>query len=146
MAFKFSLNTVLRYRAELEKREERALEQCRETLFMLESKLTEVKQSRRKSIEMSQSLLERGILGDDLHHASEQQRQLEKLELDCQGKVSQALLNYKNQMDLFLAARQKREILDELKATQKDTYIAEQDRRDQHTVDEIFTARFKRDV
>jgi flagellar export protein FliJ len=146
MAFKFSLNTVLKYRKELEKREERALEQCRETLSVLESKLAEIKESRSRLLEMRQSFLQSGTLGDDLHHAEEQQRQLEMLELDYQEKVSGALLNYKNQMDIFLAARQKREILDELKTTQKDTYVAEQDRRDQHTVDEIFIARFKQDA
>jgi flagellar export protein FliJ len=145
MAFKFSLNTILKYREELEKREERALEQCRETLASLETKLAEIKEHRYRSIVERELLLERGILGDDLHHAMERQQQLEKLEDDFQKQVSNALLDYETQMKLFLAARQKREILDELKNTQRDFYTAQQNRRDQHTVDEIFMARFNRD-
>lgn len=145
MAFRFSLYTVLKYREELEKREERALEQCRENLALLETKLAEIREHRYRSIIDRESLLERGVLGDDLHHAMEQQQQLEKLEDDYRKKVSNALLDYEKQMELFLAARQKREILDSLKSTQSDFYNAQQDRRDQHTVDEIFIARFNRD-
>jgi flagellar export protein FliJ len=146
MAFRFSLKTVLKYREELEKREEQALERRRELLASLQTKLAEVKQARCRSLAELESLLEHGILGDDLHHVTAQQRQLERLELDYQGQVADALSDFDEQMKLFLAARQKREILDELKSAQQNCYTVQQDRRDQNMVDETFIARFKRDT
>ncbi len=146
MPFRFPLNTVLKYRAELEKREERALEQCRELLTLAETKLAEIKAQRSQALAECQRLLEVGILGDDLHYAREQQQHLQELEAQAEKRVAEAKINYDAEMKVFLVARQKREILDELKQSQKDAYTAQQDRRDQHTVDEIFGARPKRDT
>jgi flagellar export protein FliJ len=144
MGFKFSLATVLRYREELEKREERTLEIRRETLARLEARLAEAKEHQRRLIAECESLLQRGAFGDDLHHATEQQEQWKRAEADLRKQISAALAEYEQQMKTFLAARQKREILDELKSTKKDLYNARQERREQQTVDEIFIARLNR--
>jgi flagellar FliJ protein len=144
MAFKFPLAAVLKYREDLEKREERILEQRREALACLDNKLAEVKDYRRQLIAQRESLLNRGVLGDDLHHATEQQQQLQRSEEEIRKQVATALLNYDQQMKVFLAARQKREILDELKDAQTSSYREKQDRREQQNIDEIFIARLNR--
>jgi flagellar FliJ protein len=144
MAFKFPLAAVLKYRENLEKREERILEQRREALARLESKLTEIKEYRVQLLQQCESLLKRGALGDDLRCATEQQQQLQRSEEELRKQAAAALVEYEKQMTLFLAARQKREILDELKSTQASSYRERQDRREQQSIDEIFIARLKR--
>lgn len=146
MAFKFSLAAVLKYREALEKREERILEERRDKLARLETKLAEVKAHLRQLIVDRELLLGRGLLGDDLHHVAEQKQQLERLEKDIEKQVSSAVLDCDKQMEIFLAARQKWEILDELKCTQISLYSHKQERQEQQNVDEIFIARFKRDT
>jgi flagellar FliJ protein len=146
MAFKFSLAAVLKYREELEKREERILEECRDKLARLETKLTEVKAQLRQLDVERESLLRRGLLGDDLHYVAEQKQQFEGVEKDMEKQVSSAVLDYDKQMEVFLAARQKWKILDELKSKQKSVYSHKQERQEQQNVDEIFIARFKRDT
>jgi flagellar export protein FliJ len=146
MAFRFSLAAVLKYREELEKREERTLEQRREALAHLKARLEKVKESQLRLISEREALLGRGVLGDDLHHTTDQRQQIARLEEYLLSQISASMLDYKKQMKVFLAARQKWEILDELKNTQEDSYSQEQDRRDQQNVDEIFIARFSRDT
>jgi flagellar FliJ protein len=146
MAFKFPLAAVLKYREELEKREERILEQRRETLVCAQTQLAEAREYRRRLLVEREVLLGRSVLGDDLHHIAEQQQQLEELEEDLQGHVAAALLDCDKQMKLFLVARQKREILNELKTNQKDFHDKQQERREQQVIDEIFSARLNRDI
>jgi flagellar FliJ protein len=145
MPFRFSLAAVLKYREELEKREERILEQRREVLARLEAQLAELKEQRLRWVAERTSLLERGILGDDLHYATEQIQRLDELEKEICRQAAAAMLDYEAQMKVFLVTRQKREILDELKSTQKDSYNALQDRREQQQIDEIFIARMNRE-
>jgi flagellar FliJ protein len=146
MAFKFPLAAVLKYREELEKREERILEQRREALTRTQAKLAEAKEHRRQLVVERETLLGRSVLGDDLHYIAEQQQQTVKLEDDLQKHVAAALLDYEKQMKIFLVSRQKREILNKLKTNQKDSYNERQERREQQTIDEIFSARLNRNA
>lgn len=146
MAFRFSLAAVLKYREELEKREERALEQRREALARLESQLAKTQEYRLQIVAERNALLERGTLGDDLIFATEQEQQMKRLEEDLRKQISAAMLEYEEQMKIFLAARQKREVLEELRDARKESYEVQQARREQQEIDEIFIARFKRDT
>ena len=146
MAFKFPLAAVLKYREELEKREEQILEQRLETLACVRAKLAEIKQYRQRLLSEREALLGCSVLGDDLHYVAEQQRQISKLEEHLEGQAAAALLDYENQMKVFVAARQKREILNELKTNQHASYKEQQEHREQQAIDEIFGARLKRDA
>lgn len=146
MAFKFSLATVLKYRAEIEKREERTLEVRREAVSHLESKLAAAREGRSRILLDRDASLNRGVLGDDLRHLGEQQRQLERLELQLRSELKTALVELDKQMKAFLAARQQREILSELKLSQNAKYEEQRERREQATIDEIFNARMHRDT
>jgi flagellar export protein FliJ len=146
MAFRFSLKTVLKYREEIEKREERTLEVLRETLARLETQLAEVKEHQCRLIVERESLLKASAFGDDLHYATQHQQQWKRVEEDLRRQVSGALLDYEKQMKVFLASRQKREILDELKNTQQDSYNERLNRQEQQKVDEIYIARLNRDT
>jgi flagellar export protein FliJ len=145
MAFRFSLAAVLKYREELEKREERVLEQRREAIARLEAQLASTQEQRLLIVAERNALLERGTLGDDLLFATEQEQQMKALEETLQKQISEAMREYQEQMKIFLAARQKREVLEELRNTRKETYETEQARREQQTIDEIFGAQFNRD-
>jgi flagellar FliJ protein len=146
MAFKFPLAAVLKYREEIEKREERALECRREIVVGLEARLAEVRSDRSRTLLDREVSLKRGALGDDLHYLIEQQQYLEKLEQQLRREVAAALVEFDKQMKVFMAARQKREILDELKIAQKDKYEEKQERREQMLIDEMFSARLHRDT
>jgi len=144
MAFRFPLAAVLKYREDLEKREERELEKRREALARLKTALTNTTNSRFQLILERASLLKQGLLGDDLHFAAEQLRQIERLEEDLRTQVGTAAAHYEEQMKVFLEARKKRTILDELKSAQASSYKVNQERREQQQIDEMFSARLNR--
>jgi flagellar FliJ protein len=143
MAFKFPLAVVLKYRQEIEQREERALLKCREAVAMLQTQLAELKAQRERLRVRQEETLAAGVLGDDLHYAAEQERSLDQIEEQLQRELSAAVADFDNQMKVFLAARQKREILDALKKSQHKKYVEEEDRREQSRVDELFNARLR---
>lgn len=145
MPFRFSLATVLKYREEIEKREERTLEQRKETLSNLEHKLTEVIGRRDAIAGQRYSLLERGSLGDDLHHVERTVQQLDNLKTEIQRMILVAQQSYDAQLTIFRDAHQKREILFNLKMEKKQTYMSNQERREQQKIDEMFVARLDRE-
>ena len=146
MAFRFSLAAVLKYREELEKREEQILEMARETLARLENQLAEVREQQCGLVVERESLLKRGAFGDDLHHTARKQQEWKRLEDELGKQLSVARLAYEKQMKLFLAVRQKREVLDELKKNQHESYREKQDRLEQQRIDEIFGSRLNRET
>jgi flagellar FliJ protein len=146
MAFKFSLATVLRYREELEKREERTLEQRREEVAVLEARLAEIRRLRDAILQHREAAMKRGTLGSDLHYTAQKKRDLDRMEQETREQLKLALSEFDKQMKAFLAARQKREILSELKSTQKDVYEEKQEKREQALVDELFGSRMQRDT
>lgn len=145
MAFRFPLETVLRYRKELEKREERILEQRREALALLQVELENLNRSRVEVTAARAVLLRKGLLGDDLHHHEFQLQQMDNLRADLAERIASAQAAYQEQMSSFLVARQKREILEELRNSQKNSYFEQQNRREQQKIDEIFSLRFSRE-
>jgi flagellar biosynthesis chaperone FliJ len=146
MAFRFSLAAVLKYREELEKREELALELRREVVARLKANLAEAEGKRLRLQAERELLLERGALGDDLIYATEQEERVKIIQEELRRNISAAMLDYQNQMKVFLAARQKREILNELRNAKKESYCVQQERREQQNTDEIFIARLNRDI
>jgi flagellar FliJ protein len=146
MGFRFSLAAVLKYREQCEQREEQKLELLRDTLARLKTQLAAAGENLLRLQGERDLLLERGMLGDDLNYATEQALQMKSLEEELRKQMSTARVDYENQLQAFLAARQKREILDELKETKKETYRAQHERWEQQSIDEIFNARRHRDT
>ena len=146
MGFRFPLAAVLKYREQCEQREEQKLELLRDMLMRLKTQLAAAGENSLRLQGERDLLLERGMLGDDLNCATEQGLQMKRLEEELRKQMSAARMDYENQLQIFLAARQKREILDELKESKKESYRAQQERREQQSIDEIFTARRHRDT
>ena len=145
MSFRFPLAAVLRYREELESREERVLEQHREQLALLQAELARLKQNRTQLVDERSELLRLGLLGNDLHHLEFQQQLLDASEEDLRQKIAAAQAAYNQQMSIFLTARQKREILVELRDSRKAAYLEQLNRREQQKIDEMFSARRSRE-
>ena len=145
MPFRFPLAAVLRLREELEKREERTLEQRRETLSILRQQLAEASQCRAGYADQRYELLLRGAFGDDLHYAITQEKSLLRLEEQLRQAIVEADRLYQEQLQVYLHARQKRKLLDELRQTRHHAYQEEMNRQQQRRIDEIVIARYKMD-
>ena len=145
MPYRFPLEVVLQYRAELEQREERALGAHRERVNQLRTQLAHLKMLREQARQKHEEALLAGVLGSDLHYAEMQSRSLAQAEAALRKELSSAITSLDKQMKVYLAARQKREILAELKKTSKQRYQVEADRKAQSAVDELFSARFQRE-
>jgi len=144
MSFRFPLATVLRYREELEKREQRLLEQRREALALLQKELERLRQARRQLIAERTASLQSGLLGDDLHYGEFYQQLSERYEEEIQQKITVAHAEYSYQMNVFLTARQKREILEKVRDARKTYYVEQQTRREQQNIDEMFSSRISK--
>lgn len=145
MAFRFPLAVVLKYRAELEQREERALGKCRETVNVLRLRLQEARAGREHLRIQQEEWLKSGVLGSDIHYVETQLNWLEALEAQLERELAVAVAEFDEQMKLYLAARQKREILEELRKNQLKQYTMESERKEQARIDELFNTRFQRE-
>ncbi len=143
MPFKFSLATLLKYREEIERQEERLLEQRRHQLVQLQARLDAAVANRDKVDEEICQQLEKGLLGHDLHCANTLQQQLLLFEEQLRAQLAAARGQYEEQMRKFQHVRMQREKLSELRSQHSEVYERQQERMEQQQIDELFLARKK---
>ena len=141
MPFQFTLPALLRLRESFEKMELQRLQAIAAQLMKIRAEIelidAETDTARRDIVEQSLS----GISGAELHVAlaSEEVRHLRRLMLVT--KQAEAQEAHKAQMLRYKEARQRREILSNLRERQLSAYEREQARREQQRIDELFLIR-----
>ena len=141
MAFHFQLATLLRLRESLERQELQRLQnlvaEITQTRAEIESIDFQVESSRREVVEQAST----GISGAELHAVA--LGEFARLELRARliAKLEELEQQRKEQQSRYNHARQRREILSNLRERQFSAYQREQARREQQQTDELFLIR-----
>lgn len=144
MAFRFALAAVLKYRESLEQREYLALERIQQQIAQMERRLHKCEERQSAAAKRRETELGRGIPSIHLQAAYDEELALQKQREALQGKLQELRLTRQQCLKAYEQARQKREVLDDLRLRQLNAYRHEQAKRQQKMLDDIFLSRRKR--
>jgi flagellar export protein FliJ len=144
MAFRFSLSAVLKYRKNLEQREYLALGRVQQEIAQVETQLSRCEDWLAEITSLRTAETVRGIASVHLQDAYQRERGLEIQRDELQARLEELKIKRLQCLKAYELARQKREILEELRTQQLDAYVSDQSRREQRQVDDMFLSRMKR--
>ena len=144
MAFRFALAAVLKYRESLEQREYLALERIQQEIAQMERRLRKCEERQSVAAKRRETELGRGIPSIHLQAAYDEELALQKQREALQGKLQELRLTHQQCLKAYELARQKREVLDDLRMRQLNVYRHEQATRQQKMLDDVFLSRRKR--
>jgi flagellar export protein FliJ len=138
MKFRFPLETVLRFRKSLEKREWLALQAIAQRLQRTREETSRLEAERKTGRALVQDEMRKGLAGSALHFvcacdavsARELQHKLNELVTFQQ--------EYNKQQQVFLNARQQREVIEQLRHQEYQRFLRESARREQAEADEMY--------
>jgi len=141
MPFRFSLSSLLRLRESLEKNELQRLQtvvaQLAQVRAEMDSLDAQIEVSRRQVLEQASV----GISGAELHIAALGESARLERRAELFAKCNELERARHEQQARYNEARQRREILSNLRERQLSAYLHEQARREQQQVDELFLIR-----
>lgn len=141
MAFHFPLSTILRLRESLEKQELQRLQKLVRDLAQIRGEIESIDQgieaARREVVEQAST----GISGAELHAAALSEFALLQMRSNLIAKRDELERARKDQQARYNQARQRREILSNLRDRQLAAYQHEQNRKEQQLTDELFLMR-----
>ncbi|MGH9499995.1 MAG: flagellar FliJ family protein [Terriglobales bacterium] len=144
MAFRFSLAAVLKYRKNLEQREYLALGRVHQEIAQVELELEQCREWLSDAAHRRDAAAARGIASVHLQEAYEREHHMEKQLEGLQVKQQELKVKRQQCLKAYELARQKREVLEELRSRQLQVYVLDQSRREQRRVDDMFLSRLKR--
>jgi flagellar export protein FliJ len=145
MSFHFSLATVLKLRETIERREYLALERILMEIAYAEAQLREVDEWLSLVVQRRQADLAEGLPSIHLQGLFEQELALEHRRDALRLELEKLMVKRQQHVKAYELARQKREMLNELRARQLDAYTRNRARREQSAIDDLFLSRRKRD-
>jgi flagellar export protein FliJ len=144
MAFRFSLDAVLRFRESLEHSEEAALlrivheiTEAEQELGQINAEQIHIREQRERDLALK---LPASHLRDIAIRELELKTAADKLGVRLRQLETQRLA----QLAVYQTARQERQVLSELREQHHRTYQLEQKRKDQRTLDALFLTRSRR--
>jgi len=143
MPFRFSLTTVLNLRERLEQREQLVLERRYAELAVVQGKLWEATQNLTRAQELQAEELKQGTTAFQLQLTVEHIKALEQQQMSLQKSLQEAQSRLREQLEIYRQARQKRDVLEELRQQQLDQYQREQGKLEQRERDELFLLRLQ---
>ena len=145
MAFHFPLETLLRLRHSLERKERMTLEDLARRIATVKLAIAEIEQERRAALALQASGLTSGLAASEMHFAQACEASRESKHRRLRDHLVELEKLYRRQQSVYLEARQKREILENLRDRQEAEYRRDRDRREQQGVDDLFLMRAGRD-
>lgn len=141
MSAKFSLETVLRYRTVIEKRELNALDALRQQAALLQAQLSRIKAAQQQTIVARESSLGSGTIGSELHHLEDYEKSLEMMALSVMQQIEENAKRQEAQILVYQKAHIDCEVLGDLKEKHRIAHIKEQEKREQRAIDDLMGAR-----
>lgn len=141
MAFRFSLQTLLKLRRSLEKQEERLLQSLNRELAMLRQGIESLGREELDARKERNRQLFGGLTGSDLRLVlvEENLRLQQRSRFQRHEQVLQT--EQRQQQVAYWEARQKRDLLDNLRKRRVVAFQREQEKRYQQAVDEVYLLR-----
>ena len=141
MPFRFPLEALLRLRTTLTRQEELRLEGIAQQLQAARQQLESLQIRRREFERNLNAELKRGTLGSELQLRMIGSRGLR----DAEQQLSRAIValerSWSEQREKFKEARQRQEVLENVRQGQVTIYQEEQRRREQQLIDDLFRSR-----
>ena len=144
MAFRFTLEAVLSYRKNLEQREYLALGKVQQELARVELLIQECEIRMAEICSQRAEESGRGIASVHLQEFYARERAQQRRCDELQIKLQELKVKRQHCLKAYEQARQKREILEELRSQQLHAYVVEQGRREQQRLDDLFLSRHRR--
>lgn len=144
MAFRFSLAAVLKFRESMEQQAYLALERIQQEIAQTERRMQKCEERLALATQRRLTELRHGIASIHLQSAYDEELALQQQREALQAKLQELQLNRLECLKTYELARQKREVLSDLRARQLDVYHREQLKRQQKMLDDIFLSRRKR--
>jgi flagellar export protein FliJ len=144
MPFIFSLAAVLQFRQNLERQQYLALEKIHQEIAHLETQLVRIEEWRKAAAQQREADLKEGVPAMYLQGDFQQELSLEQYRDILQSKLRDLRTKRQQHLKIYEKARQKREVLEELRTRKLAVYTREQGKREQSRIDDLFLARRKR--
>jgi flagellar export protein FliJ len=141
MAFKFSLATVLRLREIAEDREERLLMQIRHQMAQSHQELAELDARCIAVIAQRESELTSQIPATELQDSYMQMSVLEERKKSTREHLMKLETLRVQQMKVYETAHRDREVIEQIREEKLEHFRRDQVRREQHDMDDNFSAR-----
>jgi flagellar export protein FliJ len=143
MPFRFKLDAVLRFREGEERTEEAALHRIVQEIAEVERQLQEIDLRQVHLREQREHDLVQKLPAVHLMEIVEQEDMLNKTVDDLRLRLQQLHTQRIEQLAVYQAAHQDRQVLSELREQQQRAYVLDQNRQEQKMLDDIFLARWK---
>jgi len=143
MAFHFTLEAVFRLRHGQERMERLRLDAILSELAQARARLQQMSGQFLESRRRFQKELGETLAGSALQFESLRVAGVAAARLSLQGQIGEMEQRRSLQMQKYLQARQRREILENLRQRKLDQYRIEQSRREQRELDDLFLMRLE---
>jgi flagellar export protein FliJ len=143
MAFRFSLDAVLRFRQSVEHSEEATLHRIVQDIAGVELELQRVDEKQSRLREQREQNLTRKLPAVHLLEIAEREMDLKTVADRLRSRLRQLEIQRIKQLAIYQTAHQDRQILSELREQQRRAYQLDQRRQEQKTLDDLFLARSK---
>lgn len=143
MAFRFSLDAVLRFRESVEHSEEAALLRIVQGIAQAELELRQVAEEQVRLRAQREHDLALKLPAAHLNQIAMRELELKTVADGLRLRLRQLEAQRVQQLAVYQNARQDREVLTELRKRQRQAHQMEERRREQKTLDNLFLARAK---
>ncbi|MGH9538529.1 MAG: flagellar FliJ family protein [Terriglobales bacterium] len=143
MAFRFTLDAVLRFRESVEHSEEAVLHRIVQEIAEAELELLQVEGRQNLLRERRERDLTGKLPAVYLLEIAEQESDLQKVADVLRLRLQQLEAQRIKQLAVYQAAHQDREVLSELRKRQRQAHQLNQKRQEQRTLDDLFLVRGK---
>ncbi len=143
MAFRFSLEGVLRFRENMERMEELALNKIVQEMSGVQANLDEANSRQQALRERREAELASGIPAIHLQEVAEQEREFSKRAEALRALLQELERKRVEQLEIYRKAQQNQRIVSEIRQQQRHSYDRDQRRQEQKTLDDLFLQRTK---
>jgi flagellar export protein FliJ len=141
MAFRFSLETLLRVRLSLERQHELLLQEANLRVALLQRQIAGVDSGRETNLERQRPHLESGLSAAELQFDMLCDSVLLKRRGDLERQLVAAEVLRHSRNEEFQQARRQRETMDTVRRRQLEIYRQQEARQDQRRIDDLFLLR-----
>ncbi len=145
MPFRFSLESILSFRKNVEHAEELSLNKLLQEIIATQQQLQSLKENLIRFREQRDNDLAQGVPAAFLQELAEKEQYLENAMEIIKARLRELDIKREAQLAILRKAQQDREVLDEMRKQKHSTYQHEQNRRDQKAQDDLHLLRMQDD-
>lgn len=137
MAFRFPLDTLLRLRVSVERKEELNLQRINMALLQARHDLAQLRQERQAAWSEAQLRLRSSAPAAELHFELARDHAARQRAEQIEQRITQLEFARQEQQQIYRKARQEREILENLRSRKREQYDQELSRVEQQSIDDM---------